>query len=379
MLGGGGFHGNFPGRKPEGVKSRLGVVKSKAKSTASFTAKKPQKPVQRAVPKKRSSTVGVQKKKSTSSRPPAPAPGYASRRCSVSIVGKFGTWPWGQHPDEAYLADAIEAQGVSVHRVDQDDPSHEIPNSEWIICTGQEASCGRVNRYREYRKVAVWTLDWLPDYAERSHIISAGKKADLFITSDEYDWEKNYGIKHHVYLPAACETPYPPLQPTQKKRTCAFMGTLYNDRRKAIAELVKKHGGEVLGEPGKWVYGKALSRYVQETKVIIGDNSTNEVKSYWSSRNYIIPGAGGFLLTAKVPGLDDQFIPNKHIVTYANLKDLDELLRMYILADEARESVRRAGFHHVRSNHNWAVRAKSLLTRLFVTFAGQRNLVEKAP
>ena len=71
--------------------------------------------------------------------------------------------------------------------------------------------------------------------------------------------------------------------------------------------FVKNFGGVVLDDPGKWLYRDNLSKFLQGVKVVIGDNYRNDIPGYWSTRNYIVPGAGGMLLTSYVPGLEHQF------------------------------------------------------------------------
>jgi spore maturation protein CgeB len=147
-------------------------------------------------------------------------------------------------------------------------------------------------------------------------------------------------------------------------RPCAFLGSLYNERRHKIARIVKRHGGEVLDSPGSWIYQDRLAEYVQTTKVIVGDNARNDVPGYWSSRNYIIPGAGGFLLTSNVPGLSSDFEFGKHVAVYDGAEALDEAIETCLAMDSEREAIRKAGFEHVRKNHGWVARARVLLNTL---------------
>lgn len=296
---------------------------------------------------------------------PGPARKMPAERSGIAIVGRFHPWPWGQHPDEAYLADRIEALGVKVFRVDQASAALPVLEAEWAVFTAQPSSWGKLWEWAPTHRTVLWTLDWLPDYPDRRSIIDAAKGVTVFATSDRFDWSGAYGMSNHFYLPGACEGVKPEFSP-HPVRKCAFMGSIYNERRKKIAETVKRLGGEVLDSPSKWVYGLRLAKFVQSTKVIVGDNVRNDIPGYWSSRNYVIPGAGGFLLTAAVPGLESDLEPGVHACVYGSPRDLAGAIEACAAADRARETIRRAGFEHVRKNHGWAARAAALVERMGV-------------
>jgi hypothetical protein len=293
------------------------------------------------------------------SKEPKARPRPQADRFNVAVVGRFSPWPWGQHPDEAYLAQEMEAEGAHVLRLDQAERWNPMLGVDWVVFTAHERSRAQVNAWRRTCRTALWTLDWLPGMGGREPVIEAARRVSLFISSDLHDWASN-GIAHHKYLPGACEGHLPAFQPAPD-RPCAFLGTIYNKRREAIAALVQERGGEVLGQSGSWLYGDDLARFVQGTKVIVGDNYTNGVQGYWSTRNYVVPGAGGFLLASSVPGLEADFTPGEHLGVYGSIEELPGELDRWIGDDLGREEIRRKGFLHVRLKHAWRTRARSLL------------------
>jgi glycosyltransferase involved in cell wall biosynthesis len=348
MLGG---FGTFPRKdyKPP-EKSRLGII---------HKAPKP--------PEKIKSRLGF-RQSSRPARPirpfrPAVLRGKPGPREGIAIVGQFASWHWGQHPDESYLADAIESLGVPVYRIQQGWQGSVVRECAWALFTSQPSSWNRMYRWSKTHGTVLWTLDWLPDYPDRREIINAACRANVFVSSDQYNWKANYGIQNHLYLPGACESVNVAFEP-RPRRPCAFMGSIYNARRTAIARIIEKLGGEVRGAPGTWLYGRDLAKYVQETKVIVGDNYRNDVPGYWSTRNYVIPGAGGVLLTSRVPGLEKDFEIGTHIAVYDTPGEIEEAIALCITRDAEREAMRRAGFEHVRAHHNWQTRARVLLKAL---------------
>jgi hypothetical protein len=247
--------------------------------------------------------------------------------------------------------------------VNQDLPRPPLKQAEWALFTGHPGSIARLDIWRKTHPTIVWTLDWLPDFPDRRSMIEAGRRATLFLSSDQYDWATTFGLRNHGYLPGACESVVAPFSP-KPSIPCAFIGSLYSPRRKKIAEIVKKHGGIVLKEAGSWKYGTELSSWLQTIKVLVGDSYRNDVQGYWSTRNYIVPGAGGFLLTPRTPGLELQFKIDKEVAVYESVEALDERLGHWIGNDDVRERVRRAGYERVRREHSWDNRAKALLMHL---------------
>ncbi len=296
------------------------------------------------------------------------------RPLRIAVVGHFRRWTWGQYPDEAYLASSLSECGADVYCIEQEESCQMLPPADWVIFTGHPGSYVHLPGMTRFFKTVLWTLDWLPDYKDRAAIVDAARQATLFISSDQFDWKASAGLSHHRYLPAACERVTAPFRPNPRL-ACAFLGSLYSPRRKAIAEVIRSFGGELRCSTAEWLYGNALARFVQGTKIIVGDNARNDVPGYWSSRNYIIPGLGGFLLTARVPGLDSQFRLDRHLAVYGSVNDLPGAIAHWLSRDVERERIRRAGYLHVRRNHSWAVRARELLRMLGSSPAPRRRRV----
>lgn len=276
----------------------------------------------------------------------------------IAIVGRFKPWPWGRPTEEAYLADALERSGARVWRVDQNSPAWPVAEAKWALFTGHAASFMHLDRWRDSHKTAVWSLDWLPGRPERVNAVEAARRSNLLLTADMSDWG-SFGMSNR-YLPGACETIAVELR-AAPEIPCAFIGSVYNERRRAIADMVLRRGGVVLDRPSSWLYGERLSAFVQTVKVVVGDNFRNDVPGFWSARNYIVPGAGGFLLTPEVPLLSDHLTPGVDVAVYGSLDGLEAELDRWLSEEAPREAIRAAGFERVRRDHTWDARAKALL------------------
>jgi len=287
----------------------------------------------------------------------------SKRSARLAIIGHFRRWAWGQFPDEAYLAAALSRCGAEVYCLEQDEALHVIPPVDWVVFTGNPGSHVHLPGIARFFRTVLWTLDWLPDFKERSPIVDSAAKATLFVSSDRFDWTSFGKLSNHRYLPAACESVRVPYSP-RPLLSCAFLGSLYSPRRKEIAEIVRSFGGEVRGSREGWLFGRELARFVQGTRVIVGDNVRNDVPGYWSSRNYIIPGLGGFLLTPRVPLIEEQFKIGRHLAVYESPEDLHCALTYWLGHEEERERIRRAGYLHVHRKHSWDIRARALFQML---------------
>jgi len=270
-------------------------------------------------------------------------------------MGEFRRY-WGkQTPNEVYLAEALSASGHRVIRWQVGGPQPAYQADIWLVSHAKGIT--RCPRPRVF-----WTLDYPTYQPDRANVFAEAIDAADFVLHSG-----GLQVPNGAWLPAACERITVSFCPAPHI-PCAFMGSIYNNRRRNIQRLIGEKGGRSLTKPGDWLYGVELAKFVQSVQVVVGDNYVNHKPLYWSSRNYIVPGAGGFLLTPYVPGLEEHFGIGRHLVVYHTFDELKGLVDFYCRAARTREQIRRAGYDHVRRNHTWDVRAKQLIQVLSRTF-----------
>ena len=285
----------------------------------------------------------------------------------ISIVGKFKRYRSGETPSELQFAEALEREGRPVLRIDRshlDELGRLVPYKSTVILINPSTFGSIKVLHNRGCYVIFQTLD-VPDCFSRGPGFRATAKAcDAVFATGHWEGFEGAGPKPFLYLPAAALSNVYPLNP-KPTRSVLFLGSLYNGQRIEIARLVHSLEGKVIQRPNDRLYEKELALEVQQTKVVIGDNWTNETTGYWSSRNYIIPGCGGFLLTAYVPGIVCQFGPDGENVAYWNsLKALPKVLEFWLNNDCAREKVRRQGYEFVNRIHTWRARARVAIAHL---------------
>lgn len=282
------------------------------------------------------------------------------QRSGIAIVGRFTSWPWKQHPDEACLADALESLGLRVVRLDQEIYTHPVSSVECVVFTSHPASFGRLERWKQTHHTVVWATNLVPGFPEYDPVLEVARKASLFISADRFNWKTASDFDHHAYLPGACDPEDVEFLP-RPEVPCAFIGSVCSERRRRIVSLVRNLGGRVFDKLSLRRYGQELSTLVQTVKIMIVDNFRSDIPGYWSAQNYTIPGGGGFLLTPRVPGLELDFALGQELDVYDSEGDLESKVVRWMNDDFQRESIRRAGYDRVRLEHTWKVRAESFL------------------
>lgn len=119
------------------------------------------------------------------------------------------------------------------------------------------------------------------------------------------------------------------------------------------------------GHPMKTVRNEELNELYAATKVVVGDSLCLNFNHpyYWSDRVYETLGRGGFIIHPYIQGMEEEFTNGETIVFYEynNWDQLKELIDKYLVDDEAREKIRRAGHEYVKNNATYNNRLTQML------------------
>ena len=139
---------------------------------------------------------------------------------------------------------------------------------------------------------------------------------------------------------------------------------LIDKLKQMYGDRFKHFGNDGLGV----VRGEALNQLYGSTKIAIGDSLciNFEYPYYWSDRVYETMGRGGFIIHPYIKGMEEHFEDKKHLVFY-KFNDFDDLkvkIDYYLENDEEREAIRLAGHNHVKENHTYTNRWKTIIEEL---------------
>ena len=302
----------------------------------------------------------------------------------ILFVGKFNPYSWGEYPTEYFISEAFRKNGIVVVQVDIDKFSnYEVTKRivQWskdcdlvlftsgilqLALSDFEWICNQIIIPK-----ILYTNDWIFLDKEREKIyLERFPFVDLLITSDSFDYSKD-GIKQ-IRIPMACLPSYE-FNPMPQK-DLVFIGAVHysKERREFLDKISKCFGNlDIYGHCGNntSVYTKELEVVLQRHRITLGHNCVNS-KGYWSSRNYIVPGYGGFLLTPYVAGLEEEFENKKHIVWYKDFEECVDLIAYYLKYADEREEIRQQGYEYTQKVHNWDNRAKEF-ARIFREIKGE--------
>lgn len=211
-------------------------------------------------------------------------------------------------------------------------------------------------------------LEEYPVYKEIDHFFTVDKQM-----SDWFNSETN--VKGH-YIPAGVYHQECFLKEYKKTRDVIFVGSKkyhpewqYRPQLISWLEDTYKNKFEHYGNGGiKSVRGDQLNKLYSSTKIVVGDTLCIgfNYPDYWSDRIYETMGRGGFIIHPYIKGLEKEFEDKKHLVfyEYGNFDQLKELIDYYLVHDEEREAIRKAGHELVKNNYTYKNRWEQILKEL---------------
>jgi spore maturation protein CgeB len=223
---------------------------------------------------------------------------------------------------------------------------------------------------------------WFPDHIERfgrAYFLHA--EYDALFFKDQYivrELRAEYGLPA-FYLPQCCNPArhaLPADQAVDPRFRCdiATAGNAHTARM-ALFRHLTDFDVRIWGNPPPlWIGTREVAPMLQrrfvayQEKALVFRSASIALNTQHpaeicgvNKRTFEIPAAGGFQLVSHRPGLDELFDDGRELVSYKGLDDLREKIRYYLVHDQLRQQVARAGQERALAEHTYALRLQLLL------------------
>ncbi|MEA1980642.1 MAG: glycosyltransferase [candidate division Zixibacteria bacterium] len=112
------------------------------------------------------------------------------------------------------------------------------------------------------------------------------------------------------------------------------------------------------------MFNRAHNKMCQSAKINIGNSGWSNVELSMSARDYRIMGAGGFLLTNHIKGIENWFEVGKMCDTYKSPEECLEKIEYYLEHEDERKAMAKYGQEVVHAKHKFSDRLKEVVERV---------------
>lgn len=268
----------------------------------------------------------------------------------IGYIGHFGTY----HTERG-VADALEERAEVDRYQIREFSTEKFLERKYDILLTTHPSILPIEFLREFEGVKIaHYFDLVVGWKGREGVYFPSlKEMDLVLTTEGTDSSvyAKHGINRKFFRQGYNPEWY---HPVERDETCdvAFIGHSYGNRTSLISQLKRKYRFLHMGEDSN-CRGQAHARVCASSKIMIADNASNYVHGYWSNRIYLHLACKGFVLHSYVPGIEDWFTDEEHVVFWRSREELFEKIDYYLNHDEERERIAAAGHRLVSSRDTW--------------------------
>ncbi len=182
-------------------------------------------------------------------------------------------------------------------------------------------------------------------------------ECDHVFAPDALDTSRYPGINVHFLQQGFCPAVRYPVK-NRLVRDVGFIGHAYKNRPELLKALKQRYKFEAVGQHDE-VRNEEHQRFCAGSRCMLAPVPV-QVPGYWSIRVYEHTGSGAFVLHQYVKGLENEFAPDKEIVTWKDKPELFEKIDFYIKHNPEREKIRLAGLKRAQ-DYTWDKRVKTML------------------
>lgn len=107
--------------------------------------------------------------------------------------------------------------------------------------------------------------------------------------------------------------------------------------------------------------GEDHNKVCQCSKIVLGHCGWADVDLANSARDFRVTGAGGFLLTEHVKGIEELFEVGKEIATYTTAEDCYQKIQYYLVHEDERREIAENGYIRTTKDHTFKNRIQQVL------------------
>jgi spore maturation protein CgeB len=97
-----------------------------------------------------------------------------------------------------------------------------------------------------------------------------------------------------------------------------------------------------------------------ESKICLNNAMVDDI----NMRCFEALGSGGFLLTDRIPTIEEIFTNKKHLILWDNLDDMAEKIKYYLDKEDERKQISEQGYEYVMANHTFENRVMTILSAI---------------
>jgi len=154
-----------------------------------------------------------------------------------------------------------------------------------------------------------------------------------------------------------------PLRAAECRIPVSFVGAAHGNRARRV-EWLRLQGVEVVCHGHGWAGGAVESNRIpamMRDSAISLNFANARGDNQLKARTFEVPGAGGFLLTERVQGLERVYDVGREIAVFENDADLVRKVRHFVNHPDERDAIAMAGFERTRREHTYDIRLSELL------------------
>jgi spore maturation protein CgeB len=154
----------------------------------------------------------------------------------------------------------------------------------------------------------------------------------------------------------------------------AFAGAPAGDRIELLKACQKAgYKVKIWGQPGwpkgleytgKYAYNADFAKVCASAKIVLGVNSCNTCRGYFSDRAFLTLACRGFYLVHYVPGLEDYFVNRRHLVWFKDQTEMLGIINRYLNDLEARTGIAKDGQQLVYQKYTWEKSVNRMLEHM---------------